>query len=127
MRLNISLPQASLLNSARGYIPPEEWDEGYLPHPANYSFTGSREQTAIAIFESAERVELYRRLRAQRSPELFGKGRLSFATLTTLALARAIIPLKANWSTRGTAPGTMFSTASASRSAAYLSRQYVSR
>lgn len=31
LRLNVSLPQASMLNSARGYIPPEEWDEGIPP------------------------------------------------------------------------------------------------
>ncbi|WP_139129873.1 FimD/PapC N-terminal domain-containing protein, partial [Salmonella enterica] len=38
MRLNISLPRASLLNSARGYTPPEEWDEGIPAALINYSF-----------------------------------------------------------------------------------------
>lgn len=42
MRLNVGLPQASLMNSARGYIPPEEWDEGIPAALLNYSFTGSR-------------------------------------------------------------------------------------
>ncbi|WP_074388413.1 fimbrial biogenesis usher protein [Buttiauxella brennerae] len=42
LRLDISLPQASLLNSARGYIPPEQWDEGIPAMLANYSFTGNR-------------------------------------------------------------------------------------
>lgn len=42
LRLNISLPQASLSNSARGYIPPEEWDEGIPAALLNYSFTGNR-------------------------------------------------------------------------------------
>lgn len=42
LRLNISLPQASLINSARGYIPPDQWDEGIPAVLANYSFTGNR-------------------------------------------------------------------------------------
>lgn len=42
LRLDISLPQASLLNSARGYIPPDQWDEGIPAMLANYSFTGNR-------------------------------------------------------------------------------------
>lgn len=42
LRLDISLPQASLLNSARGYIPPQEWDEGIPAALVNYSFTGNR-------------------------------------------------------------------------------------
>ncbi|WP_314138536.1 fimbrial biogenesis usher protein [Buttiauxella noackiae] len=41
LRLDISLPQASLLNSARGYIPPQEWDEGIPAALLNYSFTGN--------------------------------------------------------------------------------------
>ncbi|HHQ6629761.1 TPA: fimbrial biogenesis usher protein [Serratia fonticola] len=40
-RLYISIPQAALTNNARGYIPPEEWDEGIPAVLANYSFTGS--------------------------------------------------------------------------------------
>ncbi len=39
-----------MLNSARGYIPPEEWDEGIPAALINYSFTGSRGRTATAIF-----------------------------------------------------------------------------
>lgn len=50
MRLNISLPQASLLNSARGYIPPEEWDEGIPAALINYSFTGSRGTDSDSYF-----------------------------------------------------------------------------
>ncbi|EPH4081940.1 fimbria/pilus outer membrane usher protein, partial [Salmonella enterica subsp. enterica serovar Cerro] len=52
MRLNISLPQASLLNSARGYIPPEEWDEGIPAALINYSFTGSRGTDSDSYFLS---------------------------------------------------------------------------
>lgn len=42
LRLDISLPQASLINSARGYIPPDQWDEGIPAALVNYSFTGNR-------------------------------------------------------------------------------------
>jgi outer membrane usher protein len=42
LRLNISLPQVAMFNSARGYIPPEEWDEGIPALLANYSFSGNR-------------------------------------------------------------------------------------
>ncbi|AJZ91235.1 Outer membrane usher protein fimD [Beauveria bassiana D1-5] len=42
LRLDISLPQASLINSARGYIPPDQWDEGIPAGLLNYTFTGNR-------------------------------------------------------------------------------------
>ncbi|MCT4709748.1 fimbrial biogenesis usher protein [Enterobacteriaceae bacterium H11S18] len=42
LRLDISLPQASLNNSARGYIPPDQWDEGIPAALVNYTFTGNR-------------------------------------------------------------------------------------
>lgn len=42
LRLNISLPQAAMNNSARGYIPPEEWDNGIPAALLNYSFSGNR-------------------------------------------------------------------------------------
>ncbi len=41
-RLDITLPQAAMNNSARGYISPEEWDEGIPAGLLNYTFTGSR-------------------------------------------------------------------------------------
>lgn len=40
-RLDISIPQAALKNDARGYIPPEQWDEGINALLLNYNFTGS--------------------------------------------------------------------------------------
>lgn len=42
LQLKISLPQASLHNSARGYIPPEQWDEGIPAALLNYTFSGNR-------------------------------------------------------------------------------------
>lgn len=41
-RLDITIPQAALLNQARGYIPPEQWDQGIPALLLNYNFTGSR-------------------------------------------------------------------------------------
>ncbi|MGN7896843.1 fimbrial biogenesis usher protein [Enterobacter sp. 22452] len=40
-RLDISVPQVALKNTARGYIPPEKWDEGINALLLNYSFNGS--------------------------------------------------------------------------------------
>jgi outer membrane usher protein len=41
LRLNLSFPQAVLANNARGYIPPEQWDEGINALLLNYNFNGS--------------------------------------------------------------------------------------
>ena len=42
LRLNISIPQAMMLRSARGYVAPELWDEGETAAFINYSFSGAR-------------------------------------------------------------------------------------
>lgn len=41
LRLNVSVPQAALKQSARGYIPPENWDQGINALLVNYDFSGS--------------------------------------------------------------------------------------
>lgn len=41
MRLYISIPQAALNNTARGYIPPERWDDGITAALMNYSLNGN--------------------------------------------------------------------------------------
>ncbi|MBD8156418.1 outer membrane usher protein FimD [Pantoea agglomerans] len=41
-RLTLSFPQAAIQNSVRGYIPPEEWDEGINAGLLDYTLTGSR-------------------------------------------------------------------------------------
>ncbi|KAB8312455.1 fimbrial protein FimD [Erwinia endophytica] len=41
MRLDISVPQAAMQNNARGYIPPERWDEGINAALLNYRFSGN--------------------------------------------------------------------------------------
>lgn len=40
LKLNISLPQAALLNQVRGYISPDQWDEGINGLFLNYNLTG---------------------------------------------------------------------------------------
>lgn len=41
LQLNISIPQAVMRNSARGYIPPEMWDNGINALLLNYAYSGS--------------------------------------------------------------------------------------
>lgn len=41
-RLDLTFPQAVLQNSVKGYIPPEEWDEGINAALMNYTLTGDR-------------------------------------------------------------------------------------
>ncbi|XUT80355.1 fimbria/pilus outer membrane usher protein [Jejubacter sp. L23] len=40
-RLILSIPQAAMTNQARGYVPPEKWDEGISAFWLNYSFSGA--------------------------------------------------------------------------------------
>jgi outer membrane usher protein len=40
-RLDISIPQAALKNDARGYIAPDQWDQGINALLLNYNFTGA--------------------------------------------------------------------------------------
>jgi len=54
MKLSISLPQAAMFNSARGYIPPEEWDEGIAAALVNYSFSGSKGTNDDSYFLSLQ-------------------------------------------------------------------------
>lgn len=41
-RLSLAFPQAVIQNSARGYIPPEEWDEGINAGLLDYTLTGNK-------------------------------------------------------------------------------------
>ena len=42
LRLDISLPQVSLHNNARGYIPADQWDDGINALLINYSLSGDK-------------------------------------------------------------------------------------
>lgn len=48
LRLYISIPQAALKNNVRGYVPPEEWDNGITAVLLNYDFTGSNTRNDAA-------------------------------------------------------------------------------
>lgn len=54
-RLDISIPQAAMVASARGYIPPQYWDEGINALLLNYTFTGanSRDRSAGGSAENS--------------------------------------------------------------------------
>lgn len=41
LSLNLSIPQINMKNDARGYIPPEQWDEGINAFLLNYNFNGN--------------------------------------------------------------------------------------
>lgn len=41
LRLDLSIPQINMKNNARGYIPPDQWDEGINALLLNYNFTGN--------------------------------------------------------------------------------------
>ncbi len=45
-RLYVSVPQAALKNNVRGYIPPEQWDNGITAGMLNYAFSGSNSLTS---------------------------------------------------------------------------------
>lgn len=43
--LNLSIPQAAMDNQARGYIPPEQWDDGLPMVFSSYSLSGAETQS----------------------------------------------------------------------------------
>ncbi|MFA1282922.1 fimbrial biogenesis usher protein [Citrobacter telavivensis] len=46
-QLHLTIPQAFMGNQARGYIPPEQWDNGITAGLLNYNFTGNTVQNDI--------------------------------------------------------------------------------
>lgn len=51
-RLDISIPQAALSRQSRGYVPPEQWDEGIPAAFVDYTFTGSSTHTSSGSYQS---------------------------------------------------------------------------
>ncbi len=98
LRLNVSLPQVAMQNSARGYIPPEQWDEGIPAALLNYSFTGNRGSDDDSYYLNLQSGLNYGawRLRnngAWRYTESNGQRHGSWQNIGTWA-QRTIIPLK---------------------------------
>ncbi|WP_313506483.1 fimbrial biogenesis usher protein [Kosakonia sacchari] len=98
MRLNIGLPQVSMLNSARGYIPAEEWDDGITAALLNYSFTGSHSPGSNNGFLSLQSGLNYGawRLRNNGAWRYSSGGKEHTRSWRTIGswLQRSIIPLK---------------------------------
>jgi outer membrane usher protein len=97
-RLNVSLPQVALQNSARGYIPPEQWDEGIPAALLNYSFSGNRGSDDDSYYLSLQSGLNYGawRLRnngAWRYTQSNGQRHNAWQNIGTWA-QRTVIPLK---------------------------------
>lgn len=99
LRLNISLPQVAMQNSARGYIPPDQWDEGIPALLLNYSFTGNKGNDADNSYYLNLQSGLNYgpwRLRnngAWRYTESNGESHREWQNISTSA-QRTVIPLK---------------------------------
>ncbi len=98
LRLNISLPQIAMQNSARGYIPPEQWDEGIPAALLNYSFSGDRGSDEDSYYLNLQSGLNYGpwRLRnngAWRYTRNNGERHSDWQNISTW-LGRTLIPLK---------------------------------
>jgi len=98
LRLNVSLPQVAMQNSARGYIPPEQWDEGIPAALLNYSFTGNRGSDDDSYYLNLQSGLNYGawRLRnngAWRYTQSNGQRHSNWQNIGTWA-QRTVIPLK---------------------------------
>ncbi|MEX3094690.1 FimD/PapC N-terminal domain-containing protein [Serratia ureilytica] len=69
-RLMLSIPQAALENKVRGYVPPEQWDEGLPAMLLNYGFTGSNSKGRDRFTQSAS--SYYLNLRPCSAAKFFG-------------------------------------------------------
>lgn len=98
LRLDISLPQASMLGTARGYIPPEQWDEGISAALFNYNLSGSqgdRDSSQYLNLQSGLNLGPWR-LRSNGSlsqSEYNGQSSGGWQNISTYA-QRSVIPLK---------------------------------
>lgn len=102
-RLVLSIPQAALSPQARGYVPPELWDEGITAAMLNYSLSGSnnRARNDNGSDANSQYVNLRPginvgpwRLRNYTTWTRDSSGSDKWDTVYTYA-QRAIIPLKA--------------------------------
>ncbi|WP_286203635.1 FimD/PapC N-terminal domain-containing protein, partial [Escherichia coli] len=54
LRLEISVPQIAIKSNARGYVPPERWDEGINALLLGYSFSGANSIHSSADSDSGD-------------------------------------------------------------------------
>jgi len=117
MRLDVSIPQVAMRNSARGYISPEHWDEGINAALLNYSYSGSQRygrdgesgsrhlNLNSGINVGSWRIRDYRTWNEQSSPYSTSRR---WQHMNTYA-QRAIIPLRSNLTAGdGTSDGEIF-------------------
>ncbi len=106
-RLVISIPQAALSPQARGYVPPEMWDEGITAAMLNYSLSGSnnRARNGNGSDSNSQYANLRPginigpwRLRNYTTWSRDSNGNDKWDTVYTYG-QRAIIPLKAQLTT----------------------------
>lgn len=101
-RLLISIPQAAISMQARGYVPPEMWDEGITAAMLNYSLSGANNQGRGSNSNSNSQYVNLRpginigpwRLRNYTTWNRDSSGNNQWDTVYTY-VQRAIIPLKA--------------------------------
>lgn len=116
-RLNISIPQAALSPQARGYVPPEMWDEGITAAMLNYSLSGSNNwarngngsdtNSQYANLRPGVNIGPWR-LRNYTTWNRDSSGNAKWDTVYTYA-QRAIIPLRAQLTTGdSSAPADIF-------------------
>ena len=97
-RLDVSLPQVAMQNSARGYIPPEQWDNGIPAALLNYSFSGNHGSDDESYYLNLQSGLNYHawRLRnngAWRSGRSNGTRHSEWQNIGTWA-QRTLVPLK---------------------------------
>ncbi|MEG4679196.1 fimbria/pilus outer membrane usher protein [Enterobacter cloacae] len=102
-RLVLSLPQAAIDLPARGYVPPEMWDEGITAAMLNYSLSGanSRARAGEGVSSNSQYANLRPgvnigpwRLRNYTTWSRDAAGKDQWDTVYSY-LQRAVIPLKA--------------------------------
>lgn len=102
-RLLISMPQAAISRQARGYVPPEQWDEGISAALLNYSLSGANSHSRNANGDSSNTQYANLRpginigpwrLRNYATWSRDQHGQNSWDSVYTYA-QRAVIPLKA--------------------------------
>ncbi|ENE1421908.1 fimbrial biogenesis outer membrane usher protein [Salmonella enterica] len=115
-RLVISIPQAAISMQARGYVPPEMWDEGITAAMLNYSISGNNNRGRGEQSNSNSQYANLRpginigpwRLRNYTTWNRDSTGNSQWDTVYTYA-QRAIIPLKAQLTTGdSSAPADVF-------------------
>lgn len=102
-RLDLSIPQIVMKSDARGYIPPEQWDEGINALLLNYNFNGNettndgqRQSDKFLSLESGINLGPWRlRDSASWSSNDSGDSHSSEFQHISTYVERAIIPLKA--------------------------------